>query len=63
MSYKTSERYFIRGEYMKEKIDELEIVLNKAINQEIREAKEIYEMIALDIIVEIRGIINGENSK
>lgn len=48
---------------MKEKIDELEIVLNKAINQEIREAKEIYEMIALDIIVEIRGIINGENSK
>ena len=63
MSYKASERYFIRGEHMKEKIDELEVVLNKAINQEIREAKEIYEMIALDIIREIRGIINGENSK
>ena len=40
---------------MEEKLNELENIINKAISQELREAKEIYEMIALDIIEKMRG--------
>ena len=46
---------------MIEKIQELENIINNAINEKYSEIKKIYELRALDIIKEIRGSFNGEN--